>query len=387
MTMGRAIPAFLAIVFLADIGARFLPVDPLTFRAWEALSRFRPPGAAFEPNRHYVHPRSYGDSAAMGNLPELRQYRHETFTTDARGFRNTTVVAPPAVILAGDSFAVSSGVGDEETLSVALSRRLGCHVYNAGGMDPDPDRLRALAGELGLAHGLVVHAYAEDVAAPTVPPGSKRALNQAIVTATASVDRAIGLVRGFVLVSPLRILSERAFKHLANDRVLPNTYAASVISGTLRNGDAMLFIASKVAHVRGERAVSASFWSWLQAELQTAHLDLVVVLIPSKYTVYRALLVDQPATADGEARFLDRLERALQDAGVAVINLTGPLSAEARRRASRHQYLYWRDDIHWNSEGIQLGATAILDHPALATVDCAERRATAAFADSSALPE
>jgi len=303
----------------------------------------------------------------MGNLPELRQYRPETFTTDARGFRNTAAAAPAAVILAGDSFAVSSGVGDEETLSAALSRRLGCQVYNAGGMDPDPDRLRALAGELGLTRGLVVHAYAEDVEAPTVPPGSKRALNQAIAAATASVDRAIGLVRGFLLVSPLRILSERAFKHLANDRVLPNTYASSVISGTLQNGDAMLFIASRVARVRGERAVSASFWRWMQAELQPAHLDLVVVLIPSKYTVYRALLVDQPVTADSEARFLDRLERALQAAGVAVINLTEPLSAEARRRAARHQYLYWRDDIHWNSEGIQLGATEILANPALAT--------------------
>ena len=387
MTMGRAIPAFLAVVFLADIGARFLPVDPLTFRAWEALSRYRPPGAAFEPNRRYEHPRSYGDSAAMGNLPEQRQYRLETFTTDARGFRNTAAATPAAVILAGDSFAVSSGVADEETLSVALSRRLGCQVYNAGGMDPDPDRLRALAGELGLARGLVVHAYAEDVETPMVPTGSKRALNQAIVAATASVDRAIGLVRGFLLVSPLRILSERAFKHLANDRVLPNTYASSVISGTLRNGDAMLFIASRVARVRGERAVSASFWSWMQAELQPADLDLVVVLIPSKYTVYRALLADQPVTADGEGRFLDRLEHALQAAGVAVINLTGPLSAEARRRAARHEYLYWRDDIHWNSEGIQLGAAAILGNPALATVDCAERRATAALANSTALPD
>jgi hypothetical protein len=97
----------------------------------------------------------------------------------------------------------------------------------------------------------------------------------------------------------------------------------------------------------------------MQAELQPAHLDLVVVLIPSKYTVYRGLLVDQPATDGGEAPFLDRLEHALQAAGVAVINLTEPLKDEARRRAARHEYLYWRDDIHWNGEGIQLGATLI----------------------------
>ena len=116
MTMGRAIPAFLAVVFLADLAARWLPVDPLTFRAWEALTRYRPPGAAFEPNRRYVHPQSYGDSAAMGNLPERRQYRLETFTTDARGFRNTAAAVPVTAILAGDSFAVGSGVSDRKSV-------------------------------------------------------------------------------------------------------------------------------------------------------------------------------------------------------------------------------------------------------------------------------
>jgi hypothetical protein len=344
MTMGRAIPALLFLVFLADIGARFLPVDPLTFRGWEALSRYRPPGAAFEPNRRYVQARSYGDSAAMGNLPELRQYRPETFTTDARGFRNTSTAgaAPVAAILAGDSFAVGSGVADHDTLSVTLSRQLGCSVYNAAGMDPDPDRLRALAAELGLSRGLVLHAYAEDVEAPTVPPGGKRALNQTIAAATASVDRAIGLVRGFLLVSPLRILSERAFKRLANDRILPNSYASSVIKGTLRNGDPMLFIASRVARVRGDRSVSAAYWLWMQQELQAAGLGLVVVLIPSKYTVYRDLLVDQPQRERGEAGFLEQLEHALRAANVPVLNLTRALSAEAARRAARHDYLSGR---------------------------------------------
>ena len=259
---------------------------------------------------------------------------------------------------------------------------MGCGVYNAGGMDPNPDRLRALAADLGLSQGLVLHAYAEDVDAPTVPPGGKRALNQAIVAATASVDRAIGLVRGFLLVSPLRILSERAFKRLANDRILPNAYASSVIRGRLRNGDSMLFIASRVARVRGERPVSAAYWAWMQQELQAAGLGLMVVLIPSKYTVYRDLLVDQPPRAAGEAGFLDRLERALAAAGVPVLNLTQPLSAEAAHRATHHEYLYWRDDIHWNSEGIRFGADAIQRAPALATLACDDHRATARVVES-----
>src|SRR5713226_1820063 len=139
--MGYLIPRLLLVVCLVDASLRFMSIDPLTFRAWEAMTRYRPLGAAFEPDRHYSNERAYGDSAAMGNLPALRQYRRETFTTDALGFRNVAVrrSEPVAAILIGDSFAVGSGVSDEETLSSRLTRLAGCTVYNAGSEHPSPD--------------------------------------------------------------------------------------------------------------------------------------------------------------------------------------------------------------------------------------------------------
>ena len=88
----HVIPSLLVVVCLLDIASRFVSIDPLTFRAWEAVSRYRPAGAAFEPNRRYRNARSYGDLTAMGNLPGLRQYRTEVFTTDALGFRNAAHV-------------------------------------------------------------------------------------------------------------------------------------------------------------------------------------------------------------------------------------------------------------------------------------------------------
>jgi hypothetical protein len=384
--MGRAIPALLALVFCADIMARFLSVDPLTFRAWEAVSRYRPPGAAFEPNRRYIREQSYGDAAAMGNLPALRQYRPEAFTTDTRGFRNITSAGHSKVgaILAGESFAVGSGVVDEATLSATLSSRLGCGVYNAGGTPLDPDRLRGLAEDLGLLHGLVLHGYAEDAAPPTIPSSAKRAVNRHIADASPLLGRIAGLARGFVLVSPLQILSERAFKRISDDRILPNTYADNVIRATLTNGDSMLFVTSKVNHVRSERDASAASWMWLRSELHAVGLELFVVLIPSKYTVYGPLLAHRERARDNEMTFLDRLERELVASDVPVVNLTAALSREAADRARRHEYLYWRDDIHWNSEGIQFAASEILRHPAIGKVACGAHRTTAAVAQSPA---
>jgi hypothetical protein len=48
--LGQVIPALLIVVGLVDIALRFMSIDPLTFRAWEAMTRYRTPGAAFEWN-------------------------------------------------------------------------------------------------------------------------------------------------------------------------------------------------------------------------------------------------------------------------------------------------------------------------------------------------
>src|SRR2546422_4745669 len=173
--LGQVIPRLLIVVCLVDIAVRFVSIDPLTFRAWEAVTRYRPSGVAFEPNRRYYNERTYGNVAALGNLPERRQYRTEVFTTDALGFRNAARVldAEVSAILVGDSFAVGAGVNDNETPASQLSRLGGCVVYNAGGeaWAVVPDRILAVARRLNLRSRLVIRLYAEDAEVPAVPAG------------------------------------------------------------------------------------------------------------------------------------------------------------------------------------------------------------------------
>src|SRR5438552_1939928 len=171
--LGHVILCLLVVACLVDIAFRFVSIDPITFRAWEALRRYHPLGAAFEPNRHYYNERSYGDLAAMGNLRALRQYRPEVFTTDALGFRNAAHVldAEVGAILAGDSFAVGSGVNDDETLSSRLSKSGGCVVYNAGSEGPGtgPEWIVAIARRLNLRSRLVIRLYSEDSDVLAIP--------------------------------------------------------------------------------------------------------------------------------------------------------------------------------------------------------------------------
>ena len=376
--MGYVIPRLLLVVCLVDVSLRFMSIEPLTFRAWEAMTRYRPPGAAFEPNRHYSNERAYGDSAAMGNLPELRKYRRETFTTDALGFRNVAVPQSMSgsAILIGDSFAAGSGVSDEETLSARLSKRTGCIVYNAGREHPHPDadQVLALARKLNMRGGLVMHLYSEDREPPTLPTKWQREMRQVLARTPGWAGRLVGRVRGLVTVSPLRILSERAMKTLENDRIFPNRYAANVVRATVYNGDSMLFLASRVNNFYRTREASVEYWTWLRDELSKERLNLLVLLVPSKYTVYRRFLLDQRPTSETGGDYLNRLEQGLRAAGVPVLNLAPIFLARVGDYLEHGEYLYWLDDIHWNAQGFDLAAAAIQEAWPLPGASCSDDR-------------
>jgi hypothetical protein len=84
----------------------------------------------------------------------------------------------------------------------------------------------------------------------------------------------------------------------------------------------------------------------------------VVLLVPNKYTVYGPLTVGSPGAAEG-GRLLAGIADRLRDSGVPGVDVTPLFAAQAAAGLPRHEYLYWRDDTHWNARGIRLAADAI----------------------------
>ena len=60
------------------------------------------------------------------------------------------------------------------------------------------------------------------------------------------------------------------------------------------------------------------------------------------------------------SRYLMALERRLEQEGIPVINLTDEYMQAAAREFQQGRYIYWLDDTHWNAEGIEIAAKAIL---------------------------
>jgi hypothetical protein len=173
-------------------------------------------------------------------------------------------------------------------------------------------------------------------------------------------------------VSPLGVFASRVRRRAEDDRWLPNRSAARVLRARLRDGGTrgqggpreLLFLAEERALARAGRpeAPVVRYAAWLAARLALQQRELLVVIVPQKYTVYAPLLDEgagaAPAEGAGE-RYVDRVEARLRERGIAVVNVTGPLEAAARQALPRSAPVYWRDDTHWNAAGVLAAAQAV----------------------------
>jgi hypothetical protein len=374
--LGWLVPKVLLLFFLADLVLRFLPIDSLTFRGWEAMGRFPTGEGPFEPNKRYHKDRIFGDLSNIANVPALREYRSETFTTDALGFRNPPDLCdsgPPAALLFGSSFSAGAGLSDEQTLSAQLSKRARRTVYNASGIDADLELIRHLARRLKMSGGLVICEHLERYDLPLVPgPGAPGAPTggpgqMLKVSGLKGWLKSVGLfyslqrLRRWLRVSPLEILALRACRAVRDDVLLPNVAAQTIVVSRLRNGDTMIFPKQVLVGAPPVRSpdYGAAYWSWLAAELKKDNLTLMVLLVPEKTTVYRPLLRETVSLAPDGAPFLESLERAISAKGVPVVNLTPAFRRRAAAELARGNCIYWRDDTHWNPRGIAAAVAEI----------------------------
>ena len=372
-TLGYLLPRLMLLCMVLDLVFPFVPLDTLTFRAWEAALRRYPnaPGP-FKPDMHFHRDDSYGGAASIGNLPALRQYHPADFTTDAYGFHNPPALSQPnpVGILIGDSFAVGSELPEDQTLTAQLTRLSGSYFYNAGG--PQPLRLRSLqsvAQRIGLHRGLVIYEFLESHALdrpPSATPDGGHGWGQTTflrLLGTNWGDRLRTPINEFH-GSPLQGLSVKIEKNLQNGVFLPNSFSAFVVQAKLRNGVSMVFLPNefKLPPSPKEPAAQwAAYFAWYAAELRKDALDFMVVLVPGRPAIYGPFF-DPPQETAAFRAVHDAFTEALQSKGVSVVPLLPRYEQEAPLLFRKNVYLYNPDDAHWNSCGTGVAASEILLH-------------------------
>ncbi len=372
-SIGRLLPRLMLFLFLLDLLLRFVALDPLTFRAWEAMLRHYPNAVGpFIPSKHYHRDDSYGGVAGIGNLPALRHYHSVDFTTDSYGFHNPPALAQshPIGILLGDSFAVGSELPEDQSLSAQLTKLFGGYFYNAGA--PQPLHLRsveALANCIGLHRGLVIFEFLEARALqdpPASTPDGGRGPFQSFFFRAAGQNWTdhLGTPLNELHSSPLQAISAKLEKKIQNDILLPNSFASFVIQEKLRNGDPIVFLPAEFKSPGDPRKAAqrwAAYFSWYSAQLKKDGLDLLVLLVPNRSTIYAPLLL-QPRHVSASHATLEDFSMALQTAGVRTVSLEHHYAQQASLLLDQKRYLYFLDDTHWNGNGTAIAAEEILNH-------------------------
>ncbi len=371
LSLGHLLPSLMLFFLVLDLVFRFVPLDPLTFRAWEAMLRRYPNAQGpFTPGKHYHRDNSYGGVASIGNLPAFRHYHSVDFTTDAEGFHNPPALAQrhPAGVVVGDSFTAASELPEDQSLPAQLTRLSGAYFYNAG--SPQPLRLsslQALVRREGLRHGLVIYQFLESHAIdkpPAATPDGGRGWGQTFFLRRVGATWADRLRTPLNQLhdSPLQGLSIKLQKLLQNDVFLPNSFANFVIPEHLRNGQPILFLPAEFK-TPGDASQAAARWaayfSWYSGELKKDGLDFVVLLVPNRTTIYGTLLA-QPRDVSSSRASLDELARNLERRSVPAVNLAPPFARDASVLLDRNTYLYLLDDTHWSACGTAVAAARIL---------------------------
>jgi hypothetical protein len=341
---GYLLPRILLLWALLDIMLRFAPPQWYAFRLHEFAMVTGPHGMGpFRINFTYQNSHAYGDLASLGNCTDCRQYRAMDVHIDERGFANPASSGPYDAILVGDSFGVGAEQPGGETLAAQISQRTGLAVYNACSPVRAISRqnLLNLIDQLGMTHGTVFFELMD--------------WSLSYYGAAQQDPRLHGLDRWSkaATYSPLANISRDLVGRLYDGRLMPNPYAANVVRKRLPDGRPILFQLDDVVDATSNAPhLWTRYFRELSKDLRQRNFRLIVILVPSKYTVYQSLIRDSRKTNKSQA--FNELQQELR--GIPVVNTTPALQQAASDHLKRGDLLYWSDDTHWNADGVRIAA-------------------------------
>ena len=371
-SLGRLAPAVLLGWLTLDLGLRLLPVERLGVSPITASQRFTRRHSPFIANVSMSVPAgSPGENAVRGNLPPTeRRHAPLHFSTNAQGYRrNPEVLASESadvLIFGGDSFIYGANLSDEETLPAALTRVSGLPAFNGGRSHLIPMRLTDLDWLLSR-----LPRRPQDAVFVHLEQHRRSLPEHSLSESEGFLDDlryTRWLVKGWLDASPLSNATRRLFRGLADDKLLPNIYEQNVVAYTLPDGQPMLFREFETLPARNPqdeatiRGTAEYIIEWAR-ELQARGLETYVLLLPSRFTVYGPWLEEgelRPGVLRA-AQDLRALEAELKSKGVRTINGLTVFQGTAAMDLRNGYLPYYREDNHWNLEGVERIARVLAD--------------------------
>jgi hypothetical protein len=317
----------------------------------------------YTPNVEDEFDMPYGDLYALGrgsfsgNIEAIKEPRHTTFKSDSNGFRSDVELRDADVVLVGDSFIVATGVTQADMPSRALAGLTGKKIANIafpGNAHDYEDRL-ARYQDVYRADAQIFVFYFEgnDYSNQGDQVAKQSWAGRFISFYYKLEDRKTQYLR---LIYPKDQVFFRLIRRIGNNAThgietlirnalgepLPDEPTGPAVLTKPIAGQEVGFLS-----IYKERSQTAAVDTYIMTNEQVLPRIKGVFFIPTKFRVYAGMLGEN---VTGEA--IEILKRGYAPKGIPVHDLTPVLTEESQRALADNQFVYWRDDSHWNGRGI-----------------------------------
>ncbi len=306
-----------------------LPKNQFTYRPWEALLFYHPKKIAYPyyPNQNLAM-HSVGD---LGYRTKNEIPRYENWHTDKLGYRNDSFITSPDVLIIGDSYIVGTGLPQDSTLSNTLHSISGLQVYNmASAMFKDFVDL--LSNEIIQKPKFLIYSIIEQNLPQTIPTTRRK----------------------FETVKWGDVFKDRL------SRFYMVNYFGARWTGSCGRGfpgvtdSSLLFLSGKnIKYHHDDLPQVAKTIEQYQHFCDSIGVHFIFLPIPNKETIYY-----KQVPLESQPDYITRLNDLLATKKIATIQTQQLFNSYVSAHAPQ-QYIYQKDDSHWNATGIKLTAEAI----------------------------
>jgi lysophospholipase L1-like esterase len=321
--------------------------DALYYRPHERLASYdyEHNHRAYRRNAELAMRMPHGDLQSMTRA-DIAQARDVVFRTDSDGFRNDADYRGQRYVLVGDSFIAAVGDSQEDMLNAQLARDHGIETYNLGHPGDLGDYLAYIEG-FRRRHGedfkvLLFLFEGNDFPDALPPPRHQRYPAFALFW-----KRYYNLFSDTGVFRLTRSLIKRATRF---GSIARSEDVAIHPVGDVPMGFYQPYIeASRRAEYRPGPEVAAAL-ATLAPQLEH------VFFVPTKYRVYHKQIAPAEHLPNAHWGWLADICRSH---GLRCTDLTPALTAAAERLLPQGRFTWWRDDTHWNAEGMAVAARAV----------------------------
>lgn len=300
---------------------------------------------AYRPNAEMRMQVPHGDLQALTGAT-LAQAREVVFRTDSEGFRNDKDYQAGEPVLLGDSFVVGMADSQQDNLTALLAEQHGLRAYNLGQPGDISDYLiyyrafrqrhpEAKRAALFLFEGndFPEGAY-EDAAQRTLGPVARW------------LGRYYGLFTDTAFYRVTKSLWKRA--SLSQDIAASSNVQIEMLAGQAMG----LYTPYAEVTRRRDYAMPPAM---RQDLIELGRQMAAIYFIPTNYRVYAEPL-GQAALPNAQWQALAAL---CAEQGWRCVDLTPALTEAAVRQLKQGQFIWWRDDTHWNRAGMAVAASVV----------------------------